>query len=164
MITTRNGLAAMMVTFWRLDRASLPPETSRVNPMAAVSTPQAAVTHLLATSTPCWLMDPITGDAESAEVIKNVASRIMATMAAMVPPGREYSRSKSWRFASPSPHTERFSCSKWMAVPPKILNHTTVTAAGMIITPTTNSRMERPREMRATNMPTKGLQEIHHAQ
>ena len=35
---------------------------------------------------------------------------------------------------------------------------------GTIITPITNSRIVRPREMRARNMPTKGDQEIHHAQ
>ena len=35
---------------------------------------------------------------------------------------------------------------------------------GAATTPTMNSRIVRPREMRATNMPTNGAQEIHQAQ
>ena len=35
---------------------------------------------------------------------------------------------------------------------------------GTTSTPIANSRMVRPREMRARNMPTKGDQEIHQAQ
>ena len=51
-----------------------------------------------------------------------------------------------------------------MAVPPKIANHTTLSPAGTNRMVTQNSRMERPREIRARNMPTKGLQEVHQAQ
>ena len=43
-------------------------------------------------------------------------------------------------------------------------NHTRLTALGMRMTPTTNCRIVRPRLMRAMNMPTNGVQEIHHAQ
>ena len=35
---------------------------------------------------------------------------------------------------------------------------------GTNITPSMNSRIVRPRLMRAMNMPTKGAQEIHHPQ
>ncbi|MNW70867.1 hypothetical protein D3C74_503720 [compost metagenome] len=51
-----------------------------------------------------------------------------------------------------------------MAAPPKMVNHTRLTRLGTNSTPVTNWRMVRPRLMRAMNMPTKGVQEIHQAQ
>jgi hypothetical protein len=51
-----------------------------------------------------------------------------------------------------------------IAAPPKTAIHRTQTRLGMIRTQVTNSRTVRPRETRAMNMPTKGDQEIHHAQ
>ena len=51
-----------------------------------------------------------------------------------------------------------------MAAPPKIANHTRVTVLGIRMTPETNSLMVRPRLIRAMNMPTNGVQEIHQAQ
>ena len=47
---------------------------------------------------------------------------------------------------------------------PKAVIHSRLKAVGTSSTPMTNSRMVRPREMRAMNMPTKGDQEIHQAQ
>ena len=43
-------------------------------------------------------------------------------------------------------------------------NHRRLTRLGTRSTLVTNWRIVRPREMRAMNMPTKGVQEIHHAQ
>ena len=51
-----------------------------------------------------------------------------------------------------------------MAAPPKIANHTSETRLGTSSTPVTNWRMVRPRLMRAMNIPTKGVHEIHQAQ
>ena len=51
-----------------------------------------------------------------------------------------------------------------MAEPPKIANQSSETALGTSSTPQTNCRMVRPRLIRAMNMPTKGVQLIHHAQ
>ena len=51
-----------------------------------------------------------------------------------------------------------------MAAPPKIANQSRLTALGIRMTPATNCRMVRPRLIRAMNMPTNGVQEIHHAQ
>ncbi|MNF16507.1 hypothetical protein D3C80_2195540 [compost metagenome] len=51
-----------------------------------------------------------------------------------------------------------------MPAPPKTLNHTRLTRPGTSNTPLTNWRMLRPRLIRAMNMPTKGVQEIHQAQ
>ena len=52
----------------------------------------------------------------------------------------------------------------WMALPPKTANHSRDTREGTSSTPVTNWRMVRPRLMRAMNMPTNGVQEIHQAQ
>ena len=43
-------------------------------------------------------------------------------------------------------------------------NHTSDTSDGTSTTENTNSRIVRPREIRARNMPTNGDQEIHQAQ
>jgi hypothetical protein len=43
-------------------------------------------------------------------------------------------------------------------------NQTKDTRLGTRTTKTTNCRMVRPFEIRATNMPTNGVHEIHHAQ
>ncbi len=51
-----------------------------------------------------------------------------------------------------------------MAVFPKTVIHRKVNSTGTSRTPVTNSRMVRPREIRAMNMPTKGDQEIHQPQ
>ena len=51
-----------------------------------------------------------------------------------------------------------------IADPPKTANQTRLTALGTSSTPVTNCRMVRPLEIRAMNMPTKGVQEIHQAQ
>ena len=66
--------------------------------------------------------------------------------------------------AVPSPQIDRPVRSNSMAVPPKMENHTSVSTDGTTTMPTTNSRMVRPREMRARNMPTNGVHEIHQAQ
>ena len=80
--------------------------------MSAVEMPHIAVTGRAASSRPFWLMVPITVDAESAEVMKNVASRIIATNAAMPPPGNESSRVNSCPSAEPSPQIDWPICSR----------------------------------------------------
>lgn len=51
-----------------------------------------------------------------------------------------------------------------MAVPPKTQNHSRLTVLGTRMTPPMNCRTVRPRLIRAMNMPTNGVQEIHQAQ
>ena len=51
-----------------------------------------------------------------------------------------------------------------IAAPPSTANQTKLTPLGISSTPSTNSPIVRPLEMRAMNVPTKGAQEIHHAQ
>ena len=47
---------------------------------------------------------------------------------------------------------------------PNAVSQTMPTAVGTSSTPMMNSRIVRPRETRAMNIPTKGDHEIHHAQ
>jgi hypothetical protein len=51
-----------------------------------------------------------------------------------------------------------------IAAPPRIANQTKLTPLGTSSTPITNSRIVRPLEMRARNVPTNGAQDIHHTQ
>lgn len=51
-----------------------------------------------------------------------------------------------------------------MAVSPNTVIQNSVKPAGTSSTPLTNSRMVRPREMRAMNRPTKGDHAIHQPQ
>ena len=51
-----------------------------------------------------------------------------------------------------------------MAEPPKTAIHRKHSTDGRKITPRSSSLTERPLEMRAMNMPTKGDHEIHHPQ
>ena len=132
--------------------------------MAAVPRPHIAVTGRAATRRPLWLMVPITVEAESAEVMKNVASRIIAMTDDTAPPGNVCSRENSWPSEVPSPQIDSPACSSEMAEPPKMENHTSDTTDGTITTVKMNSRMVRPREMRAMNMPTNGDQDTHQAQ
>ena len=53
---------------------------------------------------------------------------------------------------------------KSIALLPKIENHAKIKPSGINITPKTNSRKVRPREMRAINSPTNGAQATHQAQ
>ena len=57
----------------------------------------------------------------------------------------------------------RSRCSQ-MVVPPMTVNAAMITDAGMNSAPRTNWRMVRPREIFATNTPTKGAQLTHQAQ
>ncbi|MNU02327.1 hypothetical protein D3C72_2459960 [compost metagenome] len=52
----------------------------------------------------------------------------------------------------------------WIAVSPNTVIQNRVKPAGTSSTPQTNSRMVRPREMRAMNSPTNGDQAIHQPQ
>src|SRR5699024_6766894 len=162
MSTIKNGDAATMVTFCRLFSASSPVSSS-TRPTAAVRTPQMADSHGVASERPFWDMEPITVDAESAEVIKKVASKIMPTIEATAPPGKDCKRLNSSASVD-SPVMDSPDCSKWIAVPPKMANQMVETPAGTNKTPKQNSRTLRPREIRARNIPTNGDQEIHHAQ
>ena len=54
--------------------------------------------------------------------------------------------------------------SKSIAVAPTKVSHVKQIRDGIMMAPKTYSRMVRPRETRARNIPTKGAKAIHHAQ
>src|SRR5690625_4231683 len=87
----KNGDTATKVMTCKLLSATSPVNSS-TSPTAAVRTPQMADSHGVASERPFWDMEPITVDAESAEVMKKVDSRIMPITAATEPPGKDCSR------------------------------------------------------------------------
>ena len=110
---------------------------------------------------------PITTEAASAPLTKNSATRMIEIMAVSQNSGnccRVENSAAGWlAVASFEMFAAPVSC-RFMAAPPRTENHTKLTTLGARMTPKTNSRMVRPREMRAMKTPTNGAQLIHHAQ
>src|SRR5690606_7820276 len=148
--------------------AAKPPASRR----EAATTP--SITHqktrwpVVVWVSPPAAMESTTSDPESEEVMKKMATRIMASVEVRPLKGRY---SKKWNIpveisaaiAWPtSPAATPVSMN--IAVLPNTVIQMKVKPAGMNSTAVTNSRTVRPREMRAMNMPTNGDQEIHQAQ
>ncbi len=106
---------------------------------------------------------PMTTEAASAPDTKKIATSTMASTDSAMPSGR----TAAARTAAPRCPAEARSVPlrcRLIAAPPKIANQSRLTALGIRMTPTTNCLIERPRLIRAMNMPTNGVQEIHQAQ
>src|SRR5690606_36974030 len=109
-----------------------------------------------------------TREPESDDVTKKIATRITAMVEVTAGRGRNLKNSN--RPTETSSITAEEICpaatvwSRIIAVLPNTVLHRKVNSVGMNRTATMNSRTVRPREIRAMNMPTKGDQEIHHAQ
>ena len=164
MMSTK-GRAAMIVICCRPVSESSPPIVSMIAAAAPVATPQKITVNLLGSRVPRSLSEPMTIEAASAPDTKKIATSTMTRIEVTPAHGIESSSAKSV-LSSPSPNLSSvapISCAL-IAAPPKIANHTRLTVLGTRSTPVTNSRMVRPREMRAMNMPTKGVQLTHHAQ
>jgi hypothetical protein len=148
-------------------RASSPPASSSTDADAPVRMPQKIVTGRAGLWTPRDDSMPMTSDAASAPLTKKSATSTITT--SDVRPDRANCSSVvkspisgAWATAvemSAAPLSWRS-----IAAPPRIANQTKLTPLGISSTPSTNSPTVRPREMRAMNVPTKGAQEIHHAQ
>ena len=108
----------------------------------------------------------MTREPESAEVMKNVNTKATAMREMGAAKGRLSNMWNRARAGSSMPFakapTPACACSR--ATPPKTDIHRALARVGSNRTAIKNSRTVRPREMRAMNMPTKGDQEIHHAQ
>src|SRR5699024_7584606 len=87
MMMSTNGEAAIIVMLCRLSSESASPVVSMITAMAQVRTPHRTVTIGDATRRPRWDMLPITVEAESAEVMKKVASSSIAMMDTPAPNG-----------------------------------------------------------------------------
>src|SRR5690606_11722598 len=163
-ITRRKGAAAMIVIVCRALSASSPPLHSSRAATPPVSPPQKITTPRFGARVPRWLRLPITIDAESAPEMKKMAMRSIATTVAIPVSGRFPSTPNSCPSTLSAPAMSYPSSCCPMPAPPKIENQMRLTRLGTRMTPMMNSRMVRPRLMRARNMPTKGAHETHHAQ
>ncbi len=108
-----------------------------------------------------------TSEPESDEVTKNETTRMIPTSDVRSESGNACTMSKSAvaTFSLTAVATSRTPSScNLMAVPPKTDIHSAESRVGKTMTPRISSRTERPLEMRAMNMPTKGDQEIHQPQ
>ena len=129
-----------------------------------MATPQKITVPLLGLIVPRSDSEPITIDAASAPDTKKMATSTITSTLAMMAIGYWSSRLNSCCSMLPSPARSTPPCWTLIAAPPNTANHTSDTTLGTSSTPVTNCRIVRPREIRAMNMPTKGVQEIHHAQ
>ena len=155
----------------------VPPATSITAATAPVSTPQKITVRRDGSIVPRSDSVPMTIEAASAPETKKMPTRTITRTVVTLASGYW---SSSWN-STPSKLTEAtppaldtrssavvavVAATRWasMAAPPKIANHTRVTMLGTSSTPVTNWRMVRPRLIRAMNMPTNGVHEIHQAQ
>ena len=107
-----------------------------------------------------------TSEPESEEVTKKTTTRMMAMADRRLPRGsvaRVSKRATSATSPSSGTRSPTVRC-RWMAVPPSAVNHRNPRSVGTSSAPATNSRIVRPREIRAMNTPTKGDQAIHQPQ
>ena len=141
----------------------LPPARSRTAAKAAIAAPQASLSVTLGSfaagghaaqhdgprvragdeegrEKKIVTSDVMTGSGYSWRKTKRPTAGSLLAAALIVPP-------KDW--------------SRSMAAAPNTANHRKVPTLGAIKTPKTNSRMVRPREIRAINAPTNGAQAIH---
>jgi hypothetical protein len=134
--------------------------------MAAIRTPRTTTTSFDGLIEPRDAMVAITTQAASAPLMKNSAISRMQRAELITGSGSTSSAVNNDSSGVASAETMSalpLRCSS-MPVPPTMANHRKPKPVGAATTPSTNSRIVRPREMRATNIPTKGAQEIHQAQ
>src|SRR5699024_9921375 len=109
-----------------------------------------------------------TSEPESDDVMKKIATRMIAMTERIEPSGSPPRTSKRTRSeTTPSSGSTRSPEPKsclGRPVPPRTENQKKPTIEGTSRTPAMNSRTVRPREMRAMKTPTKGAQEIHQPQ
>ncbi len=133
--------------------------------MPIMHRPQNTTTSLLGEGLPREDIVPMTTEAESAEVMKKIASTAMSRNGVICASGSCANMSKSTCCGEAEP--SKPATPSWLrrtAVPPKMVNARMRMAVGASMVTSTNSRSVRPREILAMNMPTNGVHAIHHAQ
>ena len=155
----------MIVMFWMPDSASPspPPTRSMIAAIAPMTAPQKITTPRVGWMVPRWDSVPMTIDAASAPDTKKIATSSIAITPSTAPSGMVSSSPNSCPSVERDARSVPLRC-RLIAAPPKIANQSRLTALGMRTTPATNWRIVRPRLIRAMNMPTNGVQEIHQAQ
>src|SRR5690625_213352 len=164
-ITTKaNGNAETTMIDCRPESAFSPPASRSETATRPSRTPHKIVTHRVGFGLPFWLIDPMTIDAESAEVTKKMMIEIIASTDVIMPRGKLLSIANSMSSGEPEPEISLPCASSHIVVPPKIPNQVKHPIEGTTITTVTNSRRVRPRETLAMKSPTNGVHETHHAQ
>lgn len=156
-----NGKAAMMITFCS---ASKPPTYRRMIAMADWITPQIIFKLFGGVSEPCDDCMPRTNVAESAEVMKNDVISNMAIMEITNDQGSPLNISKMVSSVALEAKSMIPAFCVSIAVVPNAANQIILNTVGTTSTPIMNSRIVRPFETRAMNMPTNGDQAIHQDQ
>ena len=134
-MTSMNGPATMITS---VCSAPSPPENSSTPATAPWATPQKITSQRIGSSLPCWLSMPMTIEAESAPVMKKIATRNTASTTVMLESG--YSRSVAKRapsvpsFASTAPRSLAPESCRSNAEPARIENQTNDTRLGTRIT------------------------------
>ena len=164
-ITTAKGTAVMITSDCRPCSAVSPPSSSITTAMPPITRPQKTTTSLGGLWLPLVVRMPITTEAESAAVMKKIARMTMIRIGRNSAKGRFSTiENSTWAGFTESIWPSEPSRYIEIAVPPMIPYARKSREEGMRMTPSTNWRMVRPREMRAMKMPTKGDHEIHQAQ
>ena len=163
MITT-NGAATRMVRLCRPDRASSPPTSSMMIATAPITEPQKITTHLRRLVRAA--LRQRAGDDRRGVGAGDEEDRHQDhdEQAGEGRPRVGLEHREQLLVSVSAAAGSRPACCWVIAAPPKIENQTRLTRLGTRITPPTNWRIVRPRLILARNMPTKGVQEIHHAQ
>ena len=160
-MTNENGRAAMMIVFCS---AVNPFTDSKMTAIDDWMTPQIIFTLFGGVNEPYVDCMPNTKVAESAEVMKNDAIRIIATTEIKNDKGIALNISKIVSSVLAFAKSAIPSRCILIAVVPKVVNQMAPRSVGANRTPIINSRIVLPFDTRAMNMLTNGAQEIHQAQ
>src|SRR5690625_4381712 len=135
--------------------------------MAAIAEsvrPQTIFTKLVGLIVPFELSIPSTNVAESADVMKKIATTTSVSIDIRVPSGYSASTPNVDVSSAKSDIIAKPCCSTFNAETPNIAIKITHTIAGTINTPSINSLIVRPLDILAIKIPTNGAHETHHAQ
>ena len=162
---TENGAAVDTATVCSAVSAAPPPTTSRTAAATPSRIAQKTRVDLGVSTAPPHASMSMTSEPESDEVTKKNTTTMIAMTLRIDPSGSVPKNSNSdVVLSTPSLTSISPSAVAFIDASPKIVNHTRLAAVGASRTPRTNSRIVRPREMRAMNMPTNGAQLVHQPQ
>src|SRR5690625_3333358 len=163
--TTENGKALAKVAVCNACSPSAKSKAIAITPMLKAQNKRC---HTGVVSLPPEASISTTNAPESAEVTKNTNTISTATKLRTLAKGNcskkaNNAKEGSSRVASAMAHLS-LTKTKSIAVSPKTVIHKKVKPVGKSVTPKINSRMLRPRDTRAINIPTKGDHDNHQPQ
>lgn len=160
-MTNENGKAAIIIVFCK---AVKPFTESRITAIVDWINPQISFTLFGGVNEPFVDCIPRTKVAESAEVTKNEAIKIIAATERSNDQGIASNISKMVNSVLNFVKSTMPLIWISIAVVPNAENQNAPRIVGAMRTPVKNSRIVRPFETRAMNILTNGAHEIHHAQ